>query len=374
MKPGELALIGMAGIMVGFMLAISPLINILFGWWSSPLLILGGILAIFAGILFALWEALRISTRFLICLFFREEEQGSPAIHHFVLNTKIWQLLGGGHCPSFLHRCAFLFFFLLLGISMPFESAWAGEALPAGRQGLAFDHSSYGKVLHAYLTDGKVDYASLKNQRNQLDAYVKSLSELSKKDYENMGPHEKIAFWINAYNAVAIQLVIDHRPLQKRLSWRALAFPENSIQQIPNVWNREVLEVFGEKQSLNHIEHKILRKEFREPRVHFALVCASLGCPILRGEPYDGTELNAQLEDQVRNFILDSKKVRYDEQTDALYLSPIFKWFRSDFERNGGVIAFVKTHWPNETKEKISEKTKIEWLHYDWSLNERRSP
>lgn len=104
MRPRELALIGTAGIVVGFLLAMSPFINILFGWWLSPLLILGGILAIFASIFLILWEALRISTRFLICLLFKEEEQGRPAIHHFVLNTRTWQLLGGGHCPSFLHR------------------------------------------------------------------------------------------------------------------------------------------------------------------------------------------------------------------------------------------------------------------------------
>lgn len=268
-------------------------------------------------------------------------------------------------------RMSLLFIFLFLGTSIPFERAWAGEAVPAGREGFVFDYSTYAKVLRGYAVNGRVDYSKLKHERQDLDEYVKSLESLSRENYEEMSRDERIAFWINAYNVAAIQLVIDHYPLQKRFGWKALAFPENSIQQIPNVWDREVLEVFGEKQSLNHIEHKILRKQFQEPRIHLALVCASLGCPVLRDEPYDGTKLDAQLKEQVQNFLLDSEKVRYDKQTDTLYLSPIFKWFRCDFERIGGLTAFVKTHWPNETREKISENTKIEWLQYDWSLNEK---
>lgn len=250
---------------------------------------------------------------------------------------------------------------------MPFESASAGG-------GFAFNHSLYGKVLHAYVTHGRVDYSKLKHERQDLNEYMKSLESLSRENYEEMSLEEKIAFWINAYNAAAIKLVIDHYPLQKRFGWKALTFPENSIPQIPDVWDRKVLEILGERLSLNQIEHQILRKEFQEPRVHFALVCASLGCPILGNEPYQGNKLDAQLDEQVRDFLADLKKARYDEATDTLYLSPIFKWFRKDFESAGGVLNFVKAHGPKMAKEKISEKTEIEWLHYDWSLNERRSP
>ncbi|MBI4115190.1 MAG: DUF547 domain-containing protein [Candidatus Omnitrophica bacterium] len=365
MKPGELALMGIGGMTVGFMLAVSPLINILFGWWLSPLLVLGGMLAILSGIFYALWETLKISMRFLVCLIFREEEQGKPAIRHFVLNTRIWQFLGGGHCPMFLHRMP-LFLFLFLGTSTFFESAFASAEF-------TFDYSAYAKVLRGYAVNDRVDYLKLKRERQGLNEYMKSLESLSKENYEEMSRDEKIAFWINTYNAAAVKLVIDHYPLQKRFGWKALAYPENSIQQIPDVWARKVLKVFDESLSLNHIEHQILRKEFQEPRIHFALVCASLGCPVIRSEPYQGSKLDAQLNDQVRNFLSDPKKSRYDEATDTLYLSPIFKWFRKDFERADGILSFVKTHGPKEAKEKISEKTKIEWLEYDWSLNEKEN-
>lgn len=257
----------------------------------------------------------------------------------------------------------FFFTLLFLGGLVHLPISRAGE-------GLVFDPSLYGKTLQAYLADGKVDYGSLQKHREDLDAYVRSLGEFSKKDYESMSSNEQIAFWINAYNAITLKVIVDHYPLKRR-GIIGLAFPSNSIRQIPGVWDRKVLEIFGEKLSLNQIEHQILRKEFREPRVHFALVCASRGCPVLRSEPYQGDKLDTQLNEQVRGFLDDTKKARYDEATNTLYLSRIFKWFRKDFEKTGGIITFVKTHWLNETKEKISEKTGIEWLQYDWSLNER---
>jgi len=300
--------------------------------------------------------------RFLICVIFKEEEQGKPAIHHFVLNTRIWQLLGGGHCPSFLHRTP-LFIFLFLGTSMLFESAFAsGE--------FAFDHSAHAQVLQGYVVNGRVEYSKLKQERQDLDEYVKSLESLSRENYKEMSRDEKIAFWINAYNAAAIKLVVDHYPLQKRFGWKALAYPENSIQQIPNVWDRKVLKALGGKLSLNQIEHQILRKEFREPRIHFALVCASLGCPVIRSEPYQGSKLDAQLNEQIRGFLADSRKARYDEAIDTLYLSPIFKWFRKDFEKVGGIIGFIKNYLPQNIANHLSERTKIKWLDYDWSLND----
>lgn len=253
---------------------------------------------------------------------------------------------------------------LIVVALMPLQSVLAGE-------GFAFDHSAYARIFDAYITDGSVDYAKLKPRREALGQYVKMLESLSRANYEEMSRDEKIAFWINAYNAAAVKLIVDHYPLRKRLGWKALAYPENSIQQIPNVWDRKVLEVFDEPLSLNHIEHQILRKEFHDPRVHFALVCASLGCPVLRSEPYQGDKLDTQLNKQVRGFLADPKKARYDEPDDTLYLSPIFKWFRKDFESAGGILSFVKTHSPEKAKEKISDKTEIEWLKYNWNLNER---
>ena len=238
----------------------------------------------------------------------------------------------------------------------------------------AFDHRypKWDGLLRSYVKEGLVDYASLKKSPQLLEDYLKTLKEVSRDEYDKWTRDQKIALWINAYNAAVIELVVDNYPLQKGPGWKAFAYPKNSIQQIPKVWNRKALEMFGKKLSLNQIEHEILRKEFREPRIHFALVCASLGCPVLRGEPYRGDALESQLTDQVRSFVTNSEKVRYDARTDTLFLSSIFRWFDEDFERAGGVLAFIRDNLPHKTADKISGQTKIDWLKYNWSLNERK--
>ncbi len=128
----------------------------------------------------------------------------------------------------------------------------------------------------------------------------------------------------------------------------------------------------GKDVSLNDIENNVLRKEFKDPRVHFAIVCASIGCPEIRSEVYTAEKLDQQLSEQIRLFLSDPLKVHYDRTTDTLYLSPIFKWFKEDFQQTGGIIAFVKTYAPAGLFNGISEQTKIEWLGYDWNLNEIR--
>lgn len=214
-----------------------------------------------------------------------------------------------------------------------------------------------------------MNYASLKQSHEPLNAFLREIEAVTQEEYDHWSRDEKLAFWINAYNALAIKMVIDHYPLKKGLSWQALIFPENSIQQIPNVWDKKFLNVLGKKISLNFIENEILRKEFAEPRIHFALVCASLGCPELREEPYLAEKLDWQLENQTQRFLQDPNKFRYDAKSDALYLSPIFKWFKKDFEKSLGIISFVKAHLSDPKGKEISSGTKIEWLGYDWNLN-----
>lgn len=236
-----------------------------------------------------------------------------------------------------------------------------------------FDHDyhAWDQVLDGYTKNGLVDYAALRKTPESLTAHFQTIRDVPRDAYNAWSRDQKIAFWINTYNAAAVQTVLNHYPLKKGLSWKALAFPANSIQQIPNVWDQKFIEVFGQKISLNHIEHEILRKEFQEPRIHFALVCASLGCPVLRDEPYVPERLDAQLDDQVARFLADAKKFRYDANSDTHYLSPIFKWFGEDFKKAGGIVSFLKVHLAQEIGEKLSDKTTLRWLDYDWSLNEK---
>jgi hypothetical protein len=169
-----------------------------------------------------------------------------------------------------------------------------------------------------------------------------------------------------------MNLVAEHYPIHRKFGWKALAYPGNSIQQIPDVWDRKAVRVLGKDRSLNEIEHQILRKRFKDPRTHFVLVCASIGCPKLRGEPYIAERLGGQLDDQARTFMSDTGKARYEPESDTLFLSPILKWFEDDFKAVGGGIAFVKKYYPSEMASQLSDKTKTKWLDYDWSLNERQ--
>ncbi|OGW87484.1 MAG: hypothetical protein A3A81_03885 [Omnitrophica bacterium RIFCSPLOWO2_01_FULL_45_10b] len=240
-----------------------------------------------------------------------------------------------------------------------------------GASGFDHQYSLWNRFLDQYAGEGRVNYSELKaNQVALLDAY-QEMGKVTKAEYESWTKNQKIAFWLNAYNVGAILSVVQFYPLKKGLSWKALAFPENSIQQIPDVWDRPVFVMLGEKTSLGGIEHEILRKQFKEPRIHFALVCASIGCPVLREEPYSAELLDQQLDDQVRQFLTTPEKFRYDKTKNILYLSPIFKWFRKDFEQTGGIVQFIKKYVPESIVGAISGNSKIEWLSYDWSLNER---
>ena len=255
-----------------------------------------------------------------------------------------------------------------------FPCLFLGLAQLAGANVTDFDHqySTWNQALNQFAKDGGFNYKALKKDPALLNDFLKSISTLSKKEYEEWNKDQKITFWINAYNALAIKVILDHYPPKRGLSWKAVAYPETSIQQIPNVWDRNLAEIFGEDYSLNRIEHGTLRKEFEEPRIHFALVCAARGCPPLRKEAYVPERLNAQLDDQARQFFSNPEKAKYDAEDNVLHLSPILRWFGKDFENDGGPTSFAKKYMPTKAGQKLSDKTKIKWLDYDWSLNEKR--
>ncbi len=171
-----------------------------------------------------------------------------------------------------------------------------------------------------------------------------------------MSRNEQLAFYINAYNALTLKVIGEH-------------YPVRSIRDIPGVWDRLEFTVARRKITLDHIEHQILRKRFKEPLIHFALVCASKSCATLRDEPYTGQNIHKVLEKQAYIFINDTTKNRLDKDRNTLYLSSYFKWFREDF---GDVIAFVSKYFPEDDVKLIrSGKVRVKYLGYDWSLNEK---
>lgn len=262
-----------------------------------------------------------------------------------------------------IHRSALIVAFLLALLPMN----------PGAEAASDLSYDTWKQALAEHAAGGRVDYAEIKKSPARLNQFLDEMQAAPRKDFETWNRDQKIAFWVNTYNAAAVKVVIDHYPLHKRLGWKALAYPAESIQQIPDVWDRKVVEALGRRLSLNEIENEILRKEFSEPRIHFALVCASLGCPVLRDEPYEAGQLDSQLEDQARKFLSDPNKFRYEKKSDKIHLSPIFKWFKEDFKQKGGVTAFLKNYLPEEIAGALSPRTEIEWLDYDWSLN-RRAP
>ena len=253
-------------------------------------------------------------------------------------------------------------------------------------QGVLFDR--YAQVLREFVDhEGVVNYQELKARRHSLDGFLAELRSLEPAEYENWDEKSQIAFWVNAYNALTLKAIIDNYPI-KASFFRSFRFPNNSIRQIPGVWDELRFEVMSHKLTLNEMEHRIIRSKFDEPRIHMALVCAALGCPPLRNEPYSGKNLDFQLDDQARRFIEDGKKFLIDRTKGRVYLSKIFDWYGQDFveryEREPGfpghgrtrsaVLNFISGYLDSSDREYLEQEDyRIDYLDYDWSLNQQES-
>jgi Protein of unknown function, DUF547 len=258
---------------------------------------------------------------------------------------------------------------------------------PVGVAVKPFSYDDYRAVLAAFVdSQGMVHYQALKANRQRLDMFAAALGTLTSAVYSNWSEKDQIAFWINAYNALTLEAIITHYPIRASL-FRSALFPQNSIQQIPGVWDKLQFEVGGQKLALDHIEHQILRKQFNEPRIHMALVCAGKGCPPLRNEPYIGDRLDEQFTDQTKKFLAQQDKFRIDRSKGRVYLSPIFDWFGGDFLKTYGgkatpkagrdteekaVLNFIAAHLEASDRDYLSTANyRVVYLDYDWSLNEQ---
>ncbi|MGH7899609.1 MAG: DUF547 domain-containing protein [Candidatus Binatia bacterium] len=225
-------------------------------------------------------------------------------------------------------------------------------------------HEAWSAILGRSVANGRVDYAGLKRDgQAPLSAYLAGLSGACAADYERWSKEQRIAFWINAYNAFTVSQVLEHYPIAsvRKIGW----LPGSAFR-------REYIPMKGLKGktiSLDDIEHETLRKDFREPRIHFALVCAARSCPPLRAEAYRAADLDRQLDDQGRTFLRDRGKNRFEPATNTLHLSSIFHWFRPDFDAvDGKLLGFVSRYL--EDARATAPGVKIEFLDYDWSLND----
>jgi hypothetical protein len=240
----------------------------------------------------------------------------------------------------------------------PVSSAEVYASAPGGA---SFDHSRFDALLRTHVdADGLVDYGRLKRAPAELDAYVGSLAAAR---FEELGRDEKLALLINAYNAFTLRLVLDH--------WPVASIRDISAEQR---WDARRWRLAGETLSLNQIEHERIRPRFREPRIHFALVCAARGCPPLRAEAYSGARLESQLADQARRVHSDDRWLRFDPATGALRLTELYEWYASDFRQAAGSVPeHVALHVPVvRAALDAGQRVEVRWIPYDWSLNEKR--
>lgn len=220
------------------------------------------------------------------------------------------------------------------------------------------DHQAWTLLLSQHVkSDGLVDYEGFKQDESQLDNYLTYLS--------NNAPNpawqdaEQLAYWINAYNAFTVKLILDHFPIA---SIKGIG---GDVPMINSPWDIKFFKLGEVDFDLNTIEHGILRKQFDEPRIHFAINCASISCPVLRNEAYTTEQLEEQLQDQTLIFLLDASKNNLDAS--PIELSPIFSWFENDFTKGGNLIQYINQFLATP----LLAKSQIKYNDYDWGLNQK---
>lgn len=252
------------------------------------------------------------------------------------------------------------------------QDAWRGlfgpprvtlqEAYAQTADGSVFDHSRLDALLRKHVSAGGwVDYKGLAVDATELGEYIASLESAP---FDQLGRDEKLALLINAYNAFTLRLILDHYLVE-------------SIKDIPDAkrWDAKRWKVAGNTWSLNQIEHEQIRPKFREPRVHFALVCAAIGCPPLRFEAYTGARLEEQLADQTRYVHTHGRWFACDAQRAVLRLTRLYDWYGDDFKQVAGSALEYAAGQSDVLRKALDagKKPRIEWIDYDWRLNSREN-
>ncbi len=254
-----------------------------------------------------------------------------------------------------------------------------GVAMPGATA--AFDHSysDYAQLLARHVDGSRVSYAALKADRGALDRVAAQFDAPDAQGEGGWTREQRMAFWINAYNAFTLRAIVDAYPIQSRWFTRQ---PRNSIRQIPDAWTSRRWRAAGRAVSLDDIEHRVLRPVFKDARVHFAVNCASRSCPPLAAEPFRADTLSAQLDAAARHYLASREGLRLDGNT--LRVSSLFKWYGEDFVAEYSPIVpgtrphverailgtIVRYGPPDAAVRARNGGPEIAFLDYDWSLNE----
>ncbi len=253
-------------------------------------------------------------------------------------------------------RCWGYFFFTVLlgslaacGVSTTYKNSTAKP----------LDHKLWDSLLQTHVSEtGVVDYKGFIKDKERLERYLGQLSSHAPAD--NWSKEERLAYWINAYNAFTIKLIADNYPVESIQDLH----PKVHLPLVNSVWHRKFFKIGGKPMNLNAIEHKILRPKFEEPRIHFAMVCASKSCPKLLNRAFTADKIDAQLTAQAKAFLADD--FRNKITPDEVQLSKIFSWFKGDFTKGQRLIEFLQPY----TDVTIQPTATIKHLDYDWSLND----
>ena len=235
------------------------------------------------------------------------------------------------------------------------------EAYEAKPDGPSFDHSNFDALLRRFVdVEGLVDYRGLGQEEPSLDDYIASIAEAP---FPDLGRDEKLALLINAYNAFTLKLILDN-------------YPVDSIQDIPSKqrWDAKRWVIGGQTYSLSQIEHEQIRPKFIEPRIHFALVCAAVGCPKLRQEAYVGSRISEQLEEQAKLLHSSQRWFSFEPGDSRARLTQLYNWYGGDFTQvSGSPLENAARYSPGlQQALNTGKKPKIDWIDYDWTLNQQQ--
>lgn len=236
---------------------------------------------------------------------------------------------------------------------------------------LDHSHSVWTSALSEFVmkrgAQSRVRYEAIRSNPKNIQQYLDGIGTVTEREFAAFSDAQRIAFLINAYNAYTVALIVNNYPVQ-------------SIKKIggwfASPWKIQFFRLRGQLHALDDIEHTMLRKDFNEPRIHFALVCAAVSCPALRNEAYVADRLNTQLDDAADSFLSDAERNRFDPSTKILHLSSIFKWYGDDFNPKFGSAANFAISRMKRLKlipEAVPPSSiSIEYLPYDWSLNDSK--
>jgi hypothetical protein len=256
---------------------------------------------------------------------------------------------------------------LLLPFALPAVAAPSAERWPRWEKHtpgstVTVDHDAWDSFLSTYVksVDGinRVDYGEVSSaDRAALDAYI---GRLAATDVDGLDRPQQMAFWINLYNALTVQLILDNYPLASIRDLGGL---------FSSPWGRELVAVAGVDLTLDDIEHRILRPIWRDPRIHYAVNCASLGCPNLAMDAYKADRLDRQLDAAARAYVNHPRGV--EVTNDGLRLSQIYDWYSADFGGSeAGVVAHLRQHAAPDLADRLAGRPRVAGYRYDWGLND----